>query len=182
MGPTWGPPGSCRPQMGPMLAPWTLLFRDILPMKNHMIYSARAESDDISYQCWSRCYICQCRTMWYILLIIPSTKKDISILLPSEMLLTKIIKSLHQPCQIMICLLRKNKCHFVLYPTKISYRMKNDGLIRCQTRRPWIPFEIGNSHEKSHSVWWSENVARYFRANSLAGLHICSGDEWIMDG
>ena len=22
MGPTWGPPGSCRPQMGPMLAPW----------------------------------------------------------------------------------------------------------------------------------------------------------------
>ena len=26
MGPTWGPPGSCRPQVGPMLAPWTLLF------------------------------------------------------------------------------------------------------------------------------------------------------------
>ena len=26
MGPTWGPPGSCRPQMGPMLAPWTLLW------------------------------------------------------------------------------------------------------------------------------------------------------------
>ena len=25
MGPTWGPPGSCRPQMGPMLATWTLL-------------------------------------------------------------------------------------------------------------------------------------------------------------
>ena len=25
LGPTWGPPGSCRPQMGPMLAPWTLL-------------------------------------------------------------------------------------------------------------------------------------------------------------
>ena len=24
-GPTWGPPGSCRPQMGPMLTPWTLL-------------------------------------------------------------------------------------------------------------------------------------------------------------
>ena len=28
MGPTWGPPGSCRPQMGPMLAPWTLLSGD----------------------------------------------------------------------------------------------------------------------------------------------------------
>ena len=25
MGPIWGPPGSCRPQMGPMLVPWTLL-------------------------------------------------------------------------------------------------------------------------------------------------------------
>ena len=25
MGSTWGPPGTCRPQMGPMLAPWTLL-------------------------------------------------------------------------------------------------------------------------------------------------------------
>ena len=25
MGPIWGPPGSCWPQMGPMLAPWTLL-------------------------------------------------------------------------------------------------------------------------------------------------------------
>ena len=25
MGTTWGPPGSCRPQMGPMLAPCTLL-------------------------------------------------------------------------------------------------------------------------------------------------------------
>ena len=26
MGPTWGPLGSCRPQMGPMWAPWTLLL------------------------------------------------------------------------------------------------------------------------------------------------------------
>ena len=25
IGPTWGPPGSCRPQMGLMLSPWTLL-------------------------------------------------------------------------------------------------------------------------------------------------------------
>ena len=25
MGPTWGPPGSCRPQMDPTLVPWTLL-------------------------------------------------------------------------------------------------------------------------------------------------------------
>ena len=26
MGPTWCPPGSCRPQMGPMMAQWTLLY------------------------------------------------------------------------------------------------------------------------------------------------------------
>ena len=26
MGPTWGPTGPCRPQMGPMSAPWTLLL------------------------------------------------------------------------------------------------------------------------------------------------------------
>ena len=26
MGPTWGPAGSCRPQMGPIMAPWTLLL------------------------------------------------------------------------------------------------------------------------------------------------------------
>ena len=30
MGPTWGPPGSCRPQVGPMYAPWTLLSGIIL--------------------------------------------------------------------------------------------------------------------------------------------------------
>ena len=30
MGPTWGPPGTCRPQMGPMWAPWTLLSGMIL--------------------------------------------------------------------------------------------------------------------------------------------------------
>ena len=29
MGPTRGPPGSCRPQMGPMLVPWNLLSRKI---------------------------------------------------------------------------------------------------------------------------------------------------------
>ena len=29
IGPTWGPLGSCQPQMGPMLAPWTLLSGDV---------------------------------------------------------------------------------------------------------------------------------------------------------
>ena len=30
MGPTWGPPGSCRPQVGPLLAPWTLLSGELI--------------------------------------------------------------------------------------------------------------------------------------------------------
>ena len=34
MGPTWGPPGSCRLQMGPMLAPWTLQSGDRLGLFN----------------------------------------------------------------------------------------------------------------------------------------------------
>ena len=42
MGPTWGPPGSCRPQMGPMLAPWTLLSGSSIiwckSIFNHEIY------------------------------------------------------------------------------------------------------------------------------------------------
>ena len=43
MGPTWGPPGSCRPQMGPMLAPWTLLSVNILlnhPPETTTLYSS----------------------------------------------------------------------------------------------------------------------------------------------
>ena len=45
MGPTWGPPGSCQPQMDPMLAPWTLLWgisltavlmNNYIPQKNYM--------------------------------------------------------------------------------------------------------------------------------------------------
>ena len=36
MGPTWGPPGSCRPQMGPILAPWTLLWGSLIPEERAM--------------------------------------------------------------------------------------------------------------------------------------------------
>ena len=36
MGPTWGPPGSCWPQMGPILAPWTLLSGCGLDSITHM--------------------------------------------------------------------------------------------------------------------------------------------------
>ena len=31
MGPTWGPSGSCRSQMDPMLAPWSLLLGGLFP-------------------------------------------------------------------------------------------------------------------------------------------------------
>ena len=31
-GPTWGPPGTCRPQVGPMLAPWNLLSGCVYPI------------------------------------------------------------------------------------------------------------------------------------------------------
>ena len=34
MGPTWGPPGSCQPQMGPMLAPRTLLSGYLIDAHN----------------------------------------------------------------------------------------------------------------------------------------------------
>ena len=34
MGPTCGPPGSCPPQVGPMLAPWTLLSGNV-PLYQH---------------------------------------------------------------------------------------------------------------------------------------------------
>ena len=46
MGPTCGPSGSCRPQMGPMLAPWTLLS-GLVP------YAARPSSI-IAFTMWYR--------------------------------------------------------------------------------------------------------------------------------
>ena len=53
MGPTWGPPGSCRPQMGPMLAPWTLL-------SGYMLNASSGEVVEICCakgQCCSHAYI-----------------------------------------------------------------------------------------------------------------------------
>ena len=35
VGPTWAPPGSCRPQMGPMLAPWTLLSGKLVFLRGY---------------------------------------------------------------------------------------------------------------------------------------------------
>ena len=36
--PTWGPPGSCRPQVAPMLAPWTLLSGPFISEWHHNSY------------------------------------------------------------------------------------------------------------------------------------------------
>ena len=40
MGPIWGASGSCRPQMGPMLAPWTLLSGVYLKVAYILVVSA----------------------------------------------------------------------------------------------------------------------------------------------
>ena len=48
MGPTWGPPGTCRPQMGPMLAPWTLLSGTFSSGLNDPVIM------------WSLRYVCTC--------------------------------------------------------------------------------------------------------------------------
>ena len=49
--PTWGPPGSCRPQVGPMLAPWILLSGK-WPIGSQMISGAiRFDSNTSTYTC-----------------------------------------------------------------------------------------------------------------------------------
>ena len=54
MGPTWDPPGADRTQMGPMLAPWTLLSRDTLVRQLHILET------DGDYRIWlSKKHVCQ---------------------------------------------------------------------------------------------------------------------------
>ena len=55
MGPTWGPPGSCRPQMDPMLAPWTLLLGDQLATELAIISVIRTERVTASEAALSSC-------------------------------------------------------------------------------------------------------------------------------
>ena len=53
MGPTWGPPGTCRPQMGPMLAPWTLLSGKALWVRyNPLASSLNALDLALGYSDW----------------------------------------------------------------------------------------------------------------------------------
>ena len=48
MGPTWGPPGSWRPQVGPMLAPWILLSGSLL-QKAAPVLSVKAYMGYVAY-------------------------------------------------------------------------------------------------------------------------------------
>ena len=57
MGPTWDPPGSCRPQTGPMLATWTLLsglFMCMISCDSSLILTQKKSSCIISIRADSR--------------------------------------------------------------------------------------------------------------------------------
>ena len=54
MGPTWVPPGSYQPQMGPMLAPWTLLSGMV---QNNMIWNGAMQSIN-PYPFWDQGDVC----------------------------------------------------------------------------------------------------------------------------
>ena len=76
MGPTWGPPGSCRPQMGPMLAPWTLLLGYVIlyPFLSYQYLSCLkmfwAQFQYKDCMCRYRFPIINTRQSWYHLIII----------------------------------------------------------------------------------------------------------------
>ena len=55
MGPTWGPPGSCQPQMGPILAPWTLLSWVALLSYNNSSSRYPMDRDGFFYKCALNC-------------------------------------------------------------------------------------------------------------------------------
>ena len=66
MGPTWGPPGSLRPHMGPMLAPWTLLSGytisdcgncciGVIKILILFVNSSWPDSKYIAHWSWSHC-------------------------------------------------------------------------------------------------------------------------------
>ena len=57
MGPTWGPPGSCRPQMGPMLAPWILLSGIAFwQTQMHVTFVQRCRASRSMAKWWRRNY------------------------------------------------------------------------------------------------------------------------------
>ena len=65
MGPTWGSPGSCRPQMGPMLATCTLLSG--LPIAHFMVNSVHQNLERIlrKWLLLCRCYCFAVYVLWW---------------------------------------------------------------------------------------------------------------------
>ena len=69
--PTWGPPGSYRPQVGPTLAPWTLLSGCLLiryiskspNLRMHSVWWPRGLVNEIISLL---CVLKYCRPTWYI--------------------------------------------------------------------------------------------------------------------
>ena len=58
MGPTWGPPGSCRPQMSPICAPQTLLSGAcmLLTPQNPSSFALFRGHIHFSIMLWNRCW------------------------------------------------------------------------------------------------------------------------------
>ena len=55
MGPTWGPPGSCRPPIGPMLAQWTLLSGPFFYSTSQFATSIVFPLSPVAYFTWLWC-------------------------------------------------------------------------------------------------------------------------------
>ena len=86
MGPTWGPTGSCQPQLHPMLAPWTLLSGQIIQyltttrrheLQNMHIYLGIV----LSPQWW--------KLGWWVMRCFMQTDGSLYITLPSIMVICK---------------------------------------------------------------------------------------------
>ena len=66
--PTWGPPGSCRPQMGPMMSPWTLLWGISYCAKmtlTSIVSEVWPGLDNCSFNCCSSIVACLERVIRY---------------------------------------------------------------------------------------------------------------------
>ena len=57
MGPIWGPSGADRTQVGPMLAPWTLLSGMIFPLSDILKSNSKANYLQLLTLIWLLCWI-----------------------------------------------------------------------------------------------------------------------------
>ena len=81
MGPTWGPSGSCWPQMGPMLAPWTLLSGDscehMLPTDQYEYGLTQGSLPPVIALLWCRYDRIRSHKIWQILVYENTKCKEI---------------------------------------------------------------------------------------------------------